>query len=50
MTPAEARALGSLGGQALAGLVSGIEHVHQVIAGRAFAAIGPAGRPGPPRP
>ena len=45
MTPAEARALGSLGGKALSGLVSGIEHVHQVIAGRAFAAIGPASAP-----
>ncbi len=45
MTPAEARALGRLGGMALSGLVSGIEHVHQVIAGRAFAAIGPASDP-----
>jgi hypothetical protein len=45
MTPAEARALGSLGGRALSGLVSGIEHVHQVIAGRAFEAIGPSSNP-----
>ena len=45
MTPAEARALGSLGGRALSGLVSGIEHVHQVIAGRAFSATGPASAP-----
>ena len=45
MTPAEARALGSLAGRAVSGLVSGIEHVHRVIAGRAFAAIGPASNP-----
>ena len=48
MTPAELRALGRLGGHAFAGLVSRIEQVHQVIAGRAF---GPAGgRAGPAYP
>jgi pimeloyl-ACP methyl ester carboxylesterase len=40
MTPAELRAMGKLGGRAFAGLVSRIEQVHQVIAGRAFAPVG----------
>ena len=45
MTPAELRAVGRLSGHAFAGLVSRIEQVHQVIAGRAFAPVGPAGAP-----
>ena len=45
MTPAELRAVSRLGGQVFAGLVARIEQVHQVIAGRAFAPIGPAGAP-----
>jgi len=45
MTPAELRAVGRLGGHAFAGLVSRVEQVHQVIAGRAFAPVGSAGAP-----
>ncbi len=45
MTPAELRAVGRLSGHAFAGLVSRIEQVHQVIAGRAFAPVGLAGAP-----
>jgi len=45
VTPAECRAAGRLSGHAFAGLVSRIEQVHAVIAGRAFAPIGPAGAP-----
>ncbi len=45
MTPAELRAVSRLGGQVFAGLAARIEQVHQVIAGRAFAPIGPAGAP-----
>ena len=45
MTPAELRAVGRLGGHAFAGLVSRIEQVHQVIAGRAFGLAGPTGAP-----
>ena len=45
MTPAEIRAAGRLGGRAFAGLVTRIEQVHHVIAGRALAPIGPAGAP-----
>ena len=45
MTPAEVRAVGRLGGRAFAGLVGRIEQVHHVIAGRAFAPIGPAAAP-----
>lgn len=45
MTPAEIGAMGRLGGQAFAGLVSRIEQVHRAIADRAFAPAGPAGAP-----
>lgn len=45
MTPAEIRAAGRLGGRAFAGLVTRIEQVHHVIAGRALAPVGPAGAP-----
>jgi hypothetical protein len=45
MTPAEIGAVSRLGGRAFAGLVSRIEQVHRVIAGRAFAPAGPAGGP-----
>ena len=45
MTPTELRAVGRLGGRAFAGLVTRIEQVHRVIAGRALAPIGPAGAP-----
>jgi pimeloyl-ACP methyl ester carboxylesterase len=45
MTPAELRAVSRLGGQVFGGLVARIEQVHRVIAGRAFAPIGPAGAP-----
>jgi hypothetical protein len=45
MTPAELRAVARLGGRAFAGLVTRIEQVHHVIAGRALAPIGPAGAP-----
>jgi hypothetical protein len=45
MTPGEIRAAGRLGGRAFAGLVGRIEQVHQAIAGRAFAPIGPAAAP-----
>lgn len=45
MTPAEIGAVSRLGGHAFAGLVSRIEQVHRVIAGRAFAPAGPAGAP-----
>jgi pimeloyl-ACP methyl ester carboxylesterase len=45
MTPAELRAVSRLGGQVFAGLVTRIEQVHQVIADRAFAPVGPAGTP-----
>ena len=45
MTPAELRAVGRLGGQAFAGLVSRIEQVHQAIGGRAFGSIGPVSAP-----
>ncbi|HVB45302.1 MAG TPA: hypothetical protein VNF47_21725 [Streptosporangiaceae bacterium] len=45
MTPAEIGAVGRLGGDVFAGLVSRIEQVHQAIAGRAFAPAGLAGVP-----
>jgi hypothetical protein len=45
MTPAEIDALSRLGGHAFARLVSRIEQVHWVIAGRAFTPAGPAGAP-----
>jgi hypothetical protein len=45
LTPAELRAAGRLGGRTFAGLVTRIEQVHHVIAGRALAPIGPAGAP-----
>ncbi len=43
MTPSEFRAVSRLGGQVFAGLVARIGQVHQVIAGRAFDLVGPAG-------
>jgi len=45
MMPAEIDALSRLGGRAFGGLVSRIEQVHGVVAGRAFATAGPAGVP-----
>ncbi|HTS96164.1 MAG TPA: hypothetical protein VMI33_06050 [Streptosporangiaceae bacterium] len=45
MTPAELRAASRLGGHVFAGLVTRIERVHQAIAGRAFAPVGPAAVP-----
>ena len=45
MTPAELRAMSTLGGHAFAGLVSRIEQVHQAIGGRAFGSIGPVSAP-----
>ncbi len=45
MTPAELRAAGQLGGQALAGMVSRVEHVHRAVAGRAFGPLQAAAAP-----
>ncbi|MGD0701033.1 MAG: hypothetical protein ABSA02_14240 [Trebonia sp.] len=41
MTPAEIRAVGKLGGHAMAGLVSRIEQVHLATGQRAFTTLGP---------
>ncbi len=45
MTPAELRAVSVLGGRAFCEMVSRIEQVHTVIAGRAFAPVGRVGAP-----
>jgi PGAP1-like protein len=45
MTPAELRAAGQLGGQALAGMVSRVEQVHRAVAGRAFGPLQDAAAP-----
>jgi pimeloyl-ACP methyl ester carboxylesterase len=42
-TNAEIRTAGRLAGDALAGAVRAVRHVHMTVAGRAFAAVGPSG-------
>ena len=41
----EVRAAGGVIGDALAGVVGAVRDVHQAIAGRTFAAVGPVARP-----